>query len=177
MSHLQTLREEEEERIAEEGALDDVLFTYDRPELSNKVTLRRSSTGLWKVCSSGHNHSSINKHSNKGSPVNVIFTENESSEEEAVGTLVKSTPEESLQFSSSEHGVNCSPLSSLRNNDDHISKPSRRGERYTCTSSLRSRTAAENSVGERKFRTSSELSAELNVNHKYPTRQKGPLSA
>lgn len=27
-------------------------LTYDRPDLSNKVTLRRCSTGMWKVCSS-----------------------------------------------------------------------------------------------------------------------------
>jgi len=27
-------------------------MTYDRPELHNKVTLRRSTTGLWQVCSS-----------------------------------------------------------------------------------------------------------------------------
>ena len=31
--------------------VDNVPLTYDRPDLSNKVTLRRSSTGMWKVCS------------------------------------------------------------------------------------------------------------------------------
>ena len=53
LSHLQSLRAEEE-KIAVEGEVDDIPFTYDRPDLSNKVTLRRSSTGMWKVCSSGH---------------------------------------------------------------------------------------------------------------------------
>lgn len=51
---MQALREEEE-NIAEEGAVEDIPLTYDRPDLSNKVTLRRSSTGSWKVCSSGQN--------------------------------------------------------------------------------------------------------------------------
>lgn len=51
LSHLQSLREEEE-RIAEEDVDDEMLLTYDRPELANKVILRRhSSTGMWEVCS------------------------------------------------------------------------------------------------------------------------------
>lgn len=55
LSHLQSLREEEE-RIAEEDASDDILLTYDRPELANKVILRRhSSTGMWEVCSPNKN--------------------------------------------------------------------------------------------------------------------------
>lgn len=49
---MQSLREEEEEKIAEEEVVDNVPLTYDRPDLSNKVTLRRSSMGTWKVCSS-----------------------------------------------------------------------------------------------------------------------------
>ena len=50
-SHLQSLREEEE-RIADDDVEDDMLLTYDRPELANKVILRRhSSTGMWEVCS------------------------------------------------------------------------------------------------------------------------------
>lgn len=49
---MQSLREEEE-KTAEEEAVDDFPLTYDRPDLCNKVTLRRSSTGMWKVCSSG----------------------------------------------------------------------------------------------------------------------------
>lgn len=51
LSHLQTMREEEE-KMAEEEAADESLLTYDRPDLCNKVTLRRSSTGMWEVCSS-----------------------------------------------------------------------------------------------------------------------------
>ena len=48
---MQSLREEEE-RIAEEDAEDDIMLSYDRPELANKVILRRhSSTGMWEVCS------------------------------------------------------------------------------------------------------------------------------
>ena len=40
--------------MAEEEDTDDVLLTYDRPEMANKVTLRRrSSTGMWEVCSPG----------------------------------------------------------------------------------------------------------------------------
>ena len=51
LSHLQSLREEEE-RIADEDVDDEMLLTYDRPEASNKVILRRhSSTGMWEVCS------------------------------------------------------------------------------------------------------------------------------
>ena len=43
---------EEEERVAEEKDDDEILLTYDRPELANKVILRRhSSTGMWEVCS------------------------------------------------------------------------------------------------------------------------------
>jgi hypothetical protein len=61
---LQALREEEE-KIAEEEAVEDVPITYDRPDLCNKVTLRRSSTGLWKVCSSGPNPKSQLSHSVK----------------------------------------------------------------------------------------------------------------
>lgn len=50
LSHLQSLREEEE-RLAEEEA-DDLMLTYDRPEMANKVILRRRpSTGTWEVCS------------------------------------------------------------------------------------------------------------------------------
>ena len=48
---------EEEEKVADEEAVDDIPYTYDRPDLSNKVTLRRCSTGMWKVCSSGQTHS------------------------------------------------------------------------------------------------------------------------
>ncbi len=52
LSHLQSLREEEE-RLAEEEA-DEVMLTYDRPETANKVILRRRpSTGTWEVCSQG----------------------------------------------------------------------------------------------------------------------------
>lgn len=40
--------------------MDDVPLTYDRPDFSNKVTLHRSSTGLWKVCSSGKCNESLN---------------------------------------------------------------------------------------------------------------------
>lgn len=58
LSHLQALREEEE-KIAEEEAVEDIPLTYDRPDLCNKVTLRRSSTGMWKVCSSGQNHKPV----------------------------------------------------------------------------------------------------------------------
>ena len=58
LSHLQALREEEE-KIAEEEAVEDIPLTYDRPDLCNKVTLRRSSTGMWKVCSSGQNHEPV----------------------------------------------------------------------------------------------------------------------
>ena len=55
LSHLQSLREEEE-RLAEEEA-DDVLLTYDRPEMANKVILRRRpSTGTWEVCSPSPAH-------------------------------------------------------------------------------------------------------------------------
>ena len=50
LTHLQTLRAEEE-RLAEEEA-EDVLLTYDRPETANKVILRRRpSTGTWEVLS------------------------------------------------------------------------------------------------------------------------------
>lgn len=54
---MQSLREEED-RIAEEDAEDDIILSYDRPELANKVILRRhSSTGMWEVCSpSKKNH-------------------------------------------------------------------------------------------------------------------------
>lgn len=46
--------------MAEEETIDDTPLTYDRPELCNKVTLRRSSIGMWKVCSSGQNHENEN---------------------------------------------------------------------------------------------------------------------
>ena len=46
---MQSLRQEEE-RLADEDTADDVLLSYDRPENSNKVTLRRTSTGTWEVC-------------------------------------------------------------------------------------------------------------------------------
>lgn len=50
LTHLQTLRAEEE-RLAEEDAVD-VLLTYDRPETANKVILRRRpSTGTWEILS------------------------------------------------------------------------------------------------------------------------------
>ena len=59
LSHLQSLREEEN-KVAEEDAIDEIPLTYDRPDISNKVTLRRSSTGMWKVCSSGQNSDNFN---------------------------------------------------------------------------------------------------------------------
>lgn len=51
MSHLLSLREEED--IAGDDVVDESPLTYDRPDNYNKVTLRRSATGLWQVCSSG----------------------------------------------------------------------------------------------------------------------------
>jgi len=55
LSHLQSLREEEE-RLAE-VEVQDVMLTYDRPETSNKVILRRKpSTGTWEICSPSSNH-------------------------------------------------------------------------------------------------------------------------
>ena len=59
LSHLQSLREEEEKEAVEETE-DEVPLTYDRPEFCNKVTLKRQSTGLWKVCSSGQNGANQN---------------------------------------------------------------------------------------------------------------------
>lgn len=53
LSHLLSLREENEE-VEEEEEVDGDHLTYDRPDQHNKVTLRRSATGLWQVCSSGH---------------------------------------------------------------------------------------------------------------------------
>ena len=47
-----SLREENEEVEEKEYEVEEDQFTYDRPELHNKVTLRRSTTGLWQVCSS-----------------------------------------------------------------------------------------------------------------------------
>ena len=58
---MQSLREEEE-RMAEEDAEDDIVLSYDRPELANKVILRRhSSTGMWEVCSPSKNNQRSNK--------------------------------------------------------------------------------------------------------------------
>lgn len=58
---MQSLREEEE-RIAEEDAEDDIILSYDRPELANKVILRRhSSTGMWEVCSPSKNNQCSNE--------------------------------------------------------------------------------------------------------------------
>ena len=58
---MQSLREEEE-RIAEEDAEDDIILSYDRPELANKVILRRhSSTGMWEVCSPSKNSQCSNE--------------------------------------------------------------------------------------------------------------------
>ena len=55
LSHLQSLREEEE-RLAE-VEVQDVMLTYDGPETSNKVILRRKpSTGTWEICSPSSNH-------------------------------------------------------------------------------------------------------------------------
>ncbi len=45
--HKEVEEEEEEEEMEED------YLTYDRPDHHNKVTLRRSATGLWQVCSSG----------------------------------------------------------------------------------------------------------------------------
>lgn len=56
---------EEEEKMAEEDTREDMLLTYDRPDICNKVTLRRSSTGMWEVCSSGQNQKMRNKISDK----------------------------------------------------------------------------------------------------------------
>lgn len=51
LSHLQSLREQEE-RIAREEEEEEAMFlTYDRPEMVNKVVFRRRpSTGTWEVC-------------------------------------------------------------------------------------------------------------------------------
>ena len=66
LSHLQSLREEEE-RLAEVED-EDVLLTYDRPETANKVILRwRPSTSTWEICSPTTNHD----------PLSLAETENE----------------------------------------------------------------------------------------------------
>lgn len=78
LTNLQALREEEE-KIAEDETVEDVHLTYDRPDLCNKVTLRRSSTGVWKVCSSGQNnrlnHSANAVHEKTAQKVNSKETE------------------------------------------------------------------------------------------------------
>lgn len=38
--------------------MDGISLTYDRPDTCNKVILQRSSTGMWKVCSSGQSNKS-----------------------------------------------------------------------------------------------------------------------
>lgn len=47
--------------------MDDDFLTYDRPDNSNKVTLRLSSTGMWEVCSSSQPSSANECHSPLGS--------------------------------------------------------------------------------------------------------------
>ena len=47
-----SLREKEVDN-SENELFDESTLTYDRPDNNNKVTLRRSVTGLWQVCSSG----------------------------------------------------------------------------------------------------------------------------
>lgn len=74
---MQSLREEEE-RIAEEDAEDDIMLSYDRPELANKVILRRhSSTGMWEVCSP----SKKSQHSNE-MKISVSMTDTDSIDSE-----------------------------------------------------------------------------------------------
>ena len=180
MSHLQSLREQEE-KIAEDGAVDDIPFTYDRPDLSNKVTLRRSSTGLWKVCSSGHNHNSdcdAKRYNSKESPFNIIADDEGreehfgKSENVAANTLVNSkiggsgVSVQCCRHSNSEPKVE---HNSLKKYDTTISKPSRRG--------IRSRTFVGDSVKEtQNSRIMTDSATESHINHKYPTRQKGPSS-
>ena len=53
LSHLQSMREEEDERLAvEEVDSSDIMLTYDRPDVANKVILRRQAeTGCWEILS------------------------------------------------------------------------------------------------------------------------------
>ena len=71
---------EEEEKMAEEGDVDEGPLTYDRPDFCNKVTLRRSSTGMWEVCSSGQNleneNGLVDNHKKKKKPVQCGDSEN-----------------------------------------------------------------------------------------------------
>lgn len=74
---MQSLREEEE-RIAEEDAEDDIILSYDRPELANKVILRRhSSTGMWEVCSPSKNNQCSNE-----MKISVSVTDTDSNDSE-----------------------------------------------------------------------------------------------
>lgn len=67
LSHLQSLREEEE-RLAEVED-EDVLLTYDRPETANKVILRwRPSTSTWEICSPTTNHDPLSHAEAKNEP-------------------------------------------------------------------------------------------------------------
>ena len=67
LSHLQSLREEEE-RLAEVED-EDVLLTYDRPETANKVILRwRPSTSTWEICSPTTNHDPLSHAETENEP-------------------------------------------------------------------------------------------------------------
>ena len=67
--------------MAEEEAVEDFPLTYDRPDLCNKVTLRRSSTGMWKVCSSGQKYA--NERSIKGKQLDL---DNDSTKEAVIAS-------------------------------------------------------------------------------------------
>lgn len=68
--------------MTDEEAVDDIPLTYDRPDLCNKVTLRRSSTGLWKVCSSGQNHENENNNPIKKKPAEIVDKNHQVSDSE-----------------------------------------------------------------------------------------------
>lgn len=84
LSHLLSLREEQDD-ITEEGVVEEVPLTYDRPTNNNKVTLHHSVTGLWQVCSSGQkdgpktivrDHPVRRKRQKHNNSVHVVHPEN-----------------------------------------------------------------------------------------------------
>lgn len=145
---MQALREEEEEKIAEEESIDDIQLTYDRPDLCSKVTLRRSSTGMWKVCSSGQIFENELSHSvkEKGPVCKAKTAQKVDSEETSKNRVLRS---------GKCHGVGVTTtLNSVRSKENFDDDPDYSPVNYPHKNAMKDDVANQSS---RSLRNSSEL--------------------
>ena len=106
LSHLQHLREQEERQAREEEEEEAMCLTYDRPEMINKVVLkRRHSTGTWEVI----------LHPDSSRSPSQASTRSKSSSSVKVPVAKSSVDRRSVHSSSSaDFGVSLSPTESRK---------------------------------------------------------------